>query len=182
MDMAQAANDLAAKLKADPNNGPGWLMYARTEAMLGNWQDSADAYTRAIALGQTDADVYAGYGEMLVLGTDGIVGPPARAAFASALQRDAKNDVARYYTALADAQAGEFAARDRGVAGAGRRHSGRFADAGCARPADRRCGQRGRHRGAAPAEGPARRRARRRRVGTGAGSDGGRGEHAAGGT
>ena len=107
MDMAKAANDLAAKLKADPNNGPGWLMYARTEAMLGNWQDSADAYTRAIALGQTDADVYAGYGEMLVLGTDGIVGPPARAAFASALQRDAKNDVARYYTALADAQAGE---------------------------------------------------------------------------
>ena len=36
---------------------------------------------------------------------DGIVGPPARAAFASALQHDGKNDVARYYTALADAQA-----------------------------------------------------------------------------
>ncbi len=107
VDMAEAAKTLAAKLKADPNNAPGWLMYARTEAELGNWQASADAYTHAIALGQTDADVYAGYGEMLVLGTDGIVGPPARAAFASALQRDPKNDVARYYAALADAQAGE---------------------------------------------------------------------------
>jgi len=107
VDMADAAKTLAAKLKADPNNGPGWLMYARTEAMLGNWKDSADAYTHAIALGQTDAEVYAGYGEMLVLGTDGIVGPPARAAFGAALQRDPKNDVARYYAALADAQAGE---------------------------------------------------------------------------
>jgi cytochrome c-type biogenesis protein CcmH len=107
IDMADAAKTLAAKLKANPNNAQGWLMYARTEAMLGNWQTSADAYSRAIAQGQTDADVFAGYGEMLVLGTDGIVGPPARAAFASALQRDGKNDVARYYTALADAQAGE---------------------------------------------------------------------------
>jgi cytochrome c-type biogenesis protein CcmH len=107
IDMADAAKTLAAKLKTDPNNAQGWLMYARTEAMLGNWQTSADAYSHAIAQGQTDADVFAGYGEMLVLGTDGIVGPPARAAFTSALQRDGKNDVARYYTALADAQAGE---------------------------------------------------------------------------
>jgi cytochrome c-type biogenesis protein CcmH len=107
MDLAEAAKILAAKLAADPNNPQGWLMYARTESMLGNWQASADAYARAIAQGQTDADVYAGYGEMLVLQTDGIVGPPARAAFASALQHDAKNDVARYYDALADAQSGE---------------------------------------------------------------------------
>jgi cytochrome c-type biogenesis protein CcmH len=107
MDMASAAKILAAKLATDPNNPQGWLMYARTEAMLGNWQASADAYSHAIAQGQTDPDVYAGYGEMLVLQTDGIVGPPARAAFASALQRDAKNEVARYYDALADAQAGE---------------------------------------------------------------------------
>jgi len=107
VDMAEAAKTLAAKLKANPNNPQGWLMYARTEAMLGNWQTGADAYSHVIALGQADADVFAGYGEMLVLGADGIVGPPARAAFASALQKDAKEDVARYYLALADAQAGE---------------------------------------------------------------------------
>jgi cytochrome c-type biogenesis protein CcmH len=107
MDLAEAAKILAAKLAADPNNPQGWLMYARTQAMLGNWQTSADAYSRAIAQGQADADVFAAYGEMLVLQTNGIVGPPARAAFASALQRDAKNAVARYYDALAEAQAGE---------------------------------------------------------------------------
>jgi cytochrome c-type biogenesis protein CcmH len=107
IDMADAAKTLAARLKANPNNPQGWLMYARTQAELGNWQPSADAYAHAIEQGLTDADVFAGYGEMLALATDGIVGPPARAAFASALQRDPKNDVARYYTALADAQAGE---------------------------------------------------------------------------
>ena len=108
IDMADAAKTLAAKLKANPNNPQGWLMYARTEAELGNWQPSAEAYAHAIEQGQTDADVFAGYGETLALATDGIVGPPARAAFASALQRDPKNDVARYYLALADAQAGEL--------------------------------------------------------------------------
>ncbi len=107
MDMAEAAKILAEKLADKPDNPMGWLMYARTEAMLSNWKTSANAYAHAIEQGQTDADVFAGYGEMLVLGTDGIVGPPARAAFASALQRDPKNEVARYYDALADAQAGE---------------------------------------------------------------------------
>jgi cytochrome c-type biogenesis protein CcmH len=104
--MADAAAALAARLKADPTDAEGWLLYARAQAALGNWPASAEAYAQAIALGRNDAAVLAGYGEMLVLGTDGIVGPPARAAFASALQRDAKNPIARYYLALADAQAG----------------------------------------------------------------------------
>jgi len=106
-DMATAAAALAAKLKADPNNPQGWLLYARTEAMLGHWPASADAYERAITLGQNDPDVQAAYGEMLVLAASGIVGPPARAAFASALRQDVKNPVARYYIALEDAQAGQ---------------------------------------------------------------------------
>jgi cytochrome c-type biogenesis protein CcmH len=75
--------------------------------MLGNWQTSANAYSRAIALGNNDPEVLGGYGEMLVLAADGIVGPPARTAFVSVLQRDPKNPIARYYLALADAQAGE---------------------------------------------------------------------------
>lgn len=105
--MADAAATLAARLKTDPNNAQGWLLYARTEASLGHWDISAEAYSHAIALGQTDAPILAGFGEMQVLAADGIVGPPARKAFEAALQHDAKNDIARYYVALADAQAGE---------------------------------------------------------------------------
>jgi cytochrome c-type biogenesis protein CcmH len=106
-EMADAAKALAARLAADPNNAQGWLLYARTESMLGNWQQGADAYQHAIALGRNDADTLAAYGEMQVMAADGIVGPPARATFDAALQRDARNDVARYYTALADAQGGD---------------------------------------------------------------------------
>jgi cytochrome c-type biogenesis protein CcmH len=106
-EIADAAATLAAKLKADPKDARNWLLYARAEAMLGNWQTSANAYSRVIALGNSDPEVLGGYGEMLVLAADGIVGPPARTTFVSVLQRDSKNPVARYYLALADAQAGE---------------------------------------------------------------------------
>ena len=107
VEMADAVKALAARLKANPNDAQGWLFYARTEATLGNWALAADAFQHALALGQTGADVLSAYGEMQVLAADGIVGPPARTAFTSALQRDKTDVVARYYLALADAQAGE---------------------------------------------------------------------------
>ena len=107
LDMKAAAEKLEQKLHSDPSNGEGWVMYARTESMLGEWQKASNAYRIAIGLGQKSEDVYAGYGEMLVLGADGIVSPAAHDAFAAALAADAHNDVARYYLALADSQAGE---------------------------------------------------------------------------
>jgi len=107
LDMQDAAVRLAQKLKTDPANGESWLLYARTEAMLNDWPTATDAYRHAIDLGQKAPDVFAGYGEMLVLAADGIVSPAARDAFASALAADPKNDVARYYLALADSQTGE---------------------------------------------------------------------------
>jgi cytochrome c-type biogenesis protein CcmH len=107
VEMADAVKTLAARLKANPNDAQSWLFYARTEATLGNWAIAADAFQHAVALGQTSADVLSAYGEMQVLAADGIVGPPARTAFTSALQRDKTDVVARYYLALADAQAGE---------------------------------------------------------------------------
>lgn len=106
-DMAEAMAGLIAKLKANPNDAQGWLLLARTQATMSNWQASVDAYSRAIALGQTSPEVMSGYGEMLVMEAGGVVGPPARAAFAKALEGDSKDQVARYYLALADAQAGE---------------------------------------------------------------------------
>jgi cytochrome c-type biogenesis protein CcmH len=106
-DMAGAAATLAAKLKANPSDAQGWLLYARSEAELGNWDKSADGYAHAIALGQNAPDVVAGHAEMLVLAAGGIVGAPARAEFAQAVKDDPKSEVARYYLALADAQAGE---------------------------------------------------------------------------
>jgi len=106
-DIQAAATRLEQNLKADPSSARGWLLYARAESMLGDWQKASDAYHHAIDLGEKSPDVLAGYGETLVLGSDGIVSPAAHAAFEQVLAGDAKNRVARYYLARADAQAGE---------------------------------------------------------------------------
>ncbi|HEY1931771.1 MAG TPA: c-type cytochrome biogenesis protein CcmI [Acetobacteraceae bacterium] len=107
LDMRAAAVRLEQKLKQDPNNAEGWVLYARTESMLGDWEKAGDAYHHAIDLGDTTPNVYAGLGEMLVLSMGGIVAPAAHGAFEKTLAADPKNEVARYYLALADAQAGE---------------------------------------------------------------------------
>jgi len=107
LDMQQAAQALEKKLRADPANADGWALYARTESMLGEYQKASLAYRQAINLGQNSPEVMAGYGEMLVLTADGIVSPAAHDTFAAVLAADPSNDVARYYLALADEQAGE---------------------------------------------------------------------------
>jgi cytochrome c-type biogenesis protein CcmH len=106
-DMRQAAEKLEEKLRTDPTNPTGWILYARTCSILGDWTKAAKAYQQAIELGQKGADVYSAYGEMLVMSADGIVAPAAHDAFATALAADPGSGVARYYLALADAQAGE---------------------------------------------------------------------------
>ncbi len=103
----EAAARLEQKLLADPSKAADWVLYARTESMLGDWQKAADAYKHAVDLGLNDADVQSGYGEMRVMAADGIVSPDARDAFAAALMADTGNAVARFYLALADSQAGE---------------------------------------------------------------------------
>jgi cytochrome c-type biogenesis protein CcmH len=106
-DMQRAAGVLEQKLQADPSNSEGWVLYAHIQSMLGDYQKAASAYRHAIDLGRKTPDVFAGYGEMLVLGADGIIAPAAHDAFTQALAADPKNEVARYYLALADSQAGE---------------------------------------------------------------------------
>jgi cytochrome c-type biogenesis protein CcmH len=106
-DMQEAAERLEQKLRADPSNANGWVLYGRAVSMLGDWRRAADAYKHAVDLGQKSSDVLAGYGEMLVMAADGIVAPAAHDAFRAALVADAGNGVARYYLALADAQGGE---------------------------------------------------------------------------
>ncbi|HUC64418.1 MAG TPA: c-type cytochrome biogenesis protein CcmI [Stellaceae bacterium] len=105
-DMEKTADALEARVKANPASDADWLLLARTEAALGHWQKSADAYRQAMRLTQNRPDVAASYGEMLVMAADGVVTPRAHDILAAALTRDPGNVAARYYLALADAQAG----------------------------------------------------------------------------
>ncbi len=105
-DLAKMAGALAEKLRRDPNNREGWEMYARTLATMSNWQGAADAFRNVIALGDIGADTYSGYGEMLVLASQGVVTPAAREAFGNALKADPSNPLARFYLATANSQSG----------------------------------------------------------------------------
>jgi cytochrome c-type biogenesis protein CcmH len=106
-DLTQALDKLAAKLKTDPDNTDGLLLFARTAGSIRRWDDAAGAYRRLIALGRTGPDIQAGYGEILTLQADGIVTPTAHDAFVAAIKAEPANDVARYYLGLAAGQAGD---------------------------------------------------------------------------
>ena len=105
--LEQATDQLAAKLKASPADAQGWLLYARSLAMLSRWNLAEDAYRHAMDLGDTRPEVIADHAEMLVLAAGGTVTPAAEAAFRQILTDDSGNGTARYYLAAAASQAGE---------------------------------------------------------------------------
>jgi cytochrome c-type biogenesis protein CcmH len=104
---------LEAKLAADPNDAKAWAVLGKIKGELGRYQESADAYARAIARRQADgdapdADLQSLYGEALAAESNGQVTPKAKAAFAAALAIDPKEPRARFYLALSDAEAGNL--------------------------------------------------------------------------
>jgi cytochrome c-type biogenesis protein CcmH len=108
-ELEKTAASLREKLQANPENDSDWLLLGRTEAALGHWQKSAEAYRQALRVSKGQPDVAAAYGEMLVMAADGVVTPGAREAFTAAIARDPKNVVARYYMGQAEAQEGHAA-------------------------------------------------------------------------
>jgi len=110
MTLDEAAVRLEDKLKQDPSNADNWMLLGRTYSTTQRWADAARAYGKAVELSNTNPEVLAAYGEMLVLASNRIVTPQAKNAFGQVLLQDPKNPVAHYYMGLADAQAGNTAA------------------------------------------------------------------------
>jgi cytochrome c-type biogenesis protein CcmH len=108
-DVEEAAARLEARLKSTGGDADGWMLLARTETGLRHWDKSAEAYKRVLDLAPDRAgpEIQVAYAETLTLAARGIVTPQARDAFGAALTRDATNHIARFYLALASAQAGD---------------------------------------------------------------------------
>jgi cytochrome c-type biogenesis protein CcmH len=106
LDLDKAVAALQERLKAEPGNVEGWLLLAGSQSKRGRWQESADAYHTALTLTKNRPDIAAAYAETLVMAADGIVTPAARDALDMVIAHDPTNPSARYYLALADAQAG----------------------------------------------------------------------------
>ncbi len=57
--VASMVDGLAARLQDDPNDGGSWLLLARSYRHLGRLDEAVDAYAKAAALGQVDAELAA---------------------------------------------------------------------------------------------------------------------------
>lgn len=105
--LRQATDALAVKLKKDPSDAAGWVLYGRSLAMLSEWNQAEEAYRHAIALGQNSPGILGDHAEVMVMQAAGTVTPAAEAAFRAILKTDPDNGLARYYLAIAAMQAGE---------------------------------------------------------------------------
>ncbi len=61
------ADKLAAQLKANPDDGAGWAMLARSHNVLGRFPEAADAYAKAEALLPPDAQLLADHADALAM-------------------------------------------------------------------------------------------------------------------
>ncbi len=107
--LESAAAGLEKRLAANPSDAEGWLLLARTRAVLRQWRESEKAFQKAVDLTNGAPDALAGYGEMMVMSADGTVSPTARNFFQRALAKDPKHVVARFYLGLAELQDGKAA-------------------------------------------------------------------------
>ncbi|MGA7986471.1 MAG: tetratricopeptide repeat protein, partial [Burkholderiales bacterium] len=105
--IAEMVDKLAARLKQNPDDATGWTMLGRSYAVLGRYQESADAYARAAALVGDDANLLADYADTLAMARGGnLVGEPMQI-----VQRGLKVDP-KNVKLLALAGSAEFAQRN----------------------------------------------------------------------
>ena len=105
--LAELADALEARLQGTTGNVEGWMLLGRTAAGLGQWPRATNAYLQAMLRGAPGAEPIAAYGEALAMQAQGVVTPAAKQAFVTALATEPGFPIARYYLALADAQAGD---------------------------------------------------------------------------
>lgn len=89
--VATMVAQLKQKLEANPDDGDGWLMLAKTTSAIGRFDESARAYGEAIKRIAPDAQVYADYADTLAMASGrNLMGPPEK-LIEQALKIDGNN-------------------------------------------------------------------------------------------
>jgi cytochrome c-type biogenesis protein CcmH len=100
---------LERRLRENPEDLRGWKIIAPIYLQLGRYDAAIEAYGRSMQLEGRTAFGLAGLAEALTLSSEGVVVPPARQAFAAALELEPEQAKARFYLALGQAQDGDVA-------------------------------------------------------------------------
>jgi cytochrome c-type biogenesis protein CcmH len=100
---------LQAAIEKAPTDPAAWR--AMGEALMAARRpgDAANAFARAMGLGDRDPKLASRYGSALVLAAQGRVDDKAKAAFDAALKADPTDPIARFFLGLAKEQAGDAA-------------------------------------------------------------------------
>ncbi len=107
-EMAGLVDRLEAKLDENPDNLQGWLMLGRSAISLGQYPRALKAYEQALQLDPDSPTVLVDYAETMIFSDQGRVSEQALKALGNARRLNAANPKARYYMALASAQAGDL--------------------------------------------------------------------------
>ena len=100
---------LAARLKSNPQDGEGWLKLGRSYTVLGRFPEASEAYAKALPLMKEDAQLLADYAEALALSKpdQDLAGQPTALA-QQALKLDPNNQKALWIAGMAAFQKGQF--------------------------------------------------------------------------
>ena len=98
---------LETRVASDPDDLEGWIRLARAYELSEQPARAADAYGRAVALDDGNAELHAGLAEAEILAADGVVTEKAQGALERALDLDPGNPRARFYKGLSLSQRGE---------------------------------------------------------------------------
>ena len=106
--------DLMQKLRQAVQDRPddlrGLELLARNEGAMGNMVAAKDAQSLILDLKgpSANAEDHAAHAELMIMAAGGYVSPEAERALVLALEADARNGTARYYTGMMFAQIGRF--------------------------------------------------------------------------
>jgi cytochrome c-type biogenesis protein CcmH len=99
---------LRARLDSSPNDAEGWRMLGWSYFETNHFTEAVDAYRRAVSLAPQEASYKSALAEAVTQANGGSVTAEARRDFQAALSRDAHDERARYYVALAKSQNGDI--------------------------------------------------------------------------
>jgi cytochrome c-type biogenesis protein CcmH len=96
---------LEAKVEQSPSDAQAWIDLARAYGDLDRSKDAVNAFAKAMALGPVDIDILRQYAHAAILAQHGMVGADAQNALRRVLALESKDVTARFFLALARAQA-----------------------------------------------------------------------------